>query len=129
MNTNKNLETIEKLHMAAYAAGYRVLREKQAEREAEGRGHVGLWTEVSTCWNPLTSFGDAYDLAMRLKFTIRHVDSTVQVWESERDSEALAAVHVGWREEVSQAGAIAIFEAAAKIGRDRWLAESRVIGE
>lgn len=53
----------ELLEMAAKAAGIVVHAPGQKLRDDIGYGHVGLWTEETTCWNPLTDDGDALRLA------------------------------------------------------------------
>ena len=48
----------EMLELAAKAAGYEVLANKQAQRDEIGSGSAGLWIKgVSTCWNPLYDDG------------------------------------------------------------------------
>lgn len=56
----------ELLELAAKAAGYKIQIDRQAERDASGYGHVGLWTEDTSCWNPLTNDGDALRLAVKV---------------------------------------------------------------
>ena len=53
----------EMLELAAKAAGYEVLANKQAQRDEIGSGGVGLWIKgISTCWNPRDDDGDALRL-------------------------------------------------------------------
>lgn len=57
----------EMLELAAKAAGYEVLANKQAQRDEIGSGGVGLWIKgVSTCWNPRDDSGQALELAVQI---------------------------------------------------------------
>ena len=61
----------ELMELAARAAGHEVRAIRQAERDADGFGTVGLWlVNGTTCWNPLTDDGDALRLAVKLGLKI-----------------------------------------------------------
>ncbi len=66
MSTDREL-----LEAAARAAGLHINAARQAERDAEGFGHVGLWISgVQTAWNPLADSAAALELAVKLDITI-----------------------------------------------------------
>lgn len=68
MSTDREL-----LEAAAKAAGRKINEERQAERDAAGSGHIGLWLASGhTCWNPLTDGSDALRLAAHLKIDIHY---------------------------------------------------------
>jgi hypothetical protein len=61
----------ELLEAAAKAAGLKIHAARQAERDEEGCANSGLWiVNGSTCWNPLTSDGDALRLAVKLDLNV-----------------------------------------------------------
>jgi hypothetical protein len=61
----------ELLEAAARAAGLTIHAGHQACRDACGAGDVGLWiSNVTTCWNPLTSDSDALRLAVKLEIDL-----------------------------------------------------------
>ena len=79
----------ELLELAAKAAGYEVLAEKQAQRDKIGYGSAGLWIKgVSTCWNPLTDDGAALRLSVRLHIDTRLNNGSAEaIWIDEDLSE------------------------------------------
>lgn len=61
----------ELLELAAKAAGLEVHAAWQKDRDAAGKGDVGLWlTNGTTCWNPLTDDGQALRLAVKMRLHI-----------------------------------------------------------
>ena len=61
MSTDREL-----LGLAAKAAGLTVNATRQAERDAAGADHLGIWTTDHTNWNPLTDDGHALCLAVKM---------------------------------------------------------------
>lgn len=108
----------ELLDLAAKAAGIVVHAPGQKLRDDIGYGHVGLWTEETTCWNPLTDDGDALRLAC-------HLFMSVSTGPVEASANTIAGALRGqfFREstidELDTAAAVrrAIVRAAAEIGR------------
>ncbi|MFA6903346.1 MAG: hypothetical protein WC236_09710 [Gallionellaceae bacterium] len=113
----------ELLEMAAKAAGIVVNANRQAERDSLNlKCQVGLWTDTSTNWNPLTNDGDALRLlavlpslwGLSLKFGTPSIKMSV-AWGTGRGIEAVEFAGEG----VDRATAIrrAIVRAAAEIGK------------
>jgi len=108
----------ELLEMAAKAAGMGIKKARQAERDAGGYGHVGLWiVDVSTCWNPLEDDGDALRLAVKLGLTLRrrtHQDPTTHA----------VVIACAWTED---GVAIAHCSESLILGQDQFKATRRAI--
>lgn len=107
----------ELLELAAKAAGYQIQKCNQAERDANGYGHVGLYIAgVSTGWNPLANDGDALRLSATLRLKIlpgKHLGDGCTV-ETQRDGIAgCTAFYDDKNRQMRQA----IVRAAAEIGR------------
>lgn len=71
-------EDRELLELAAFAAGHKINKLMQGERDAIGAGDVGLWIDgISTCWNPISDDGHALRLAVRLNMELLVTDEWV----------------------------------------------------
>lgn len=60
----------ELLELAAKAAGIKVNKVRQAERDASGVTGAGLWTTTCTNWDPENNNGDSMRLAAALGMTV-----------------------------------------------------------
>lgn len=70
---NNAVEERNLLEWAAKAAGYDISHYWNAERMKMNPPVIGLCIpEISTCWNPLESSGDALNLAVELRLKIEH---------------------------------------------------------
>jgi hypothetical protein len=104
------------LEAAARAAGLKIHRRHQAERDADGFGGVGLWiVDVSTAWNPLTDDSDALRLAVKLGLTINPYQEGVFVSRFEGEEVVAEPFEFIGRPD-TPATRRAIVRAAAKMG-------------
>lgn len=69
-----------------------------------------------TCWNPLTSDGDALRLAVKLRLTVKIADHEIEVFEHLGDCLISSAMADG--EDYQADTRRAIVRAAAEIGRN-----------
>ena len=111
----------EMLELAAKAAGYEVLANKQAQRDEIGAGGAGLWIKgVSTCWNPRDDSAQAFELGIRLSFCqtqwFKHQPPEVMIGYKTHDGEGHNWIesHNGDPEAATR---LAITRAAAEIGK------------
>jgi len=104
----------ELLELAAKAAGIKINKSRQAERDSwdeEGLGELalrlGLWTTTTTNWNPLIDDGDAFRLASATNQTVEFGNNMV-IHPSMEAGEGIDPLNATRR---------AIVRVAAEIGR------------
>lgn len=68
----------ELLEYAAKAAGFKINKERQAERDSLiSPENTGLYIgSIAILWNPLIDSGDALRLAVKLEMSINHYSTT-----------------------------------------------------
>lgn len=109
----------ELLELAAKAAGYEVLANKQAQRDKIGSGSAGLWIKgVSTCWNPRDDSGQALNFALRLGLSIVPNLKDGHVVVVATNYYVVKSFFVEpFGDDCDAAARLAIFSAAAEIGK------------
>jgi hypothetical protein len=108
----------ELLELAAKAAGLKVHAKHQAERDAMiDPTAAGLWiVDGTTCWNPLTNSGDAFELAVKLRLTVNCSYDDVVMCGQEFTQKEVFIERNG--EDPLAATRRAIVRAAAELGKE-----------
>ena len=108
----------EMLELAAKAAGLKIHARNQAERDATGCGHVGLWiVDGDSCWNPRDDDGQSMRLAGKINANITFGACMcpvvhVRVWGYVHSSN-----YADYGNDQMAAVRLAILRAAAEIGK------------